>query len=249
MTQTFNSRPALDTALAHRSIRKFTEQPIAPELFDALIRAGQMASTSSFLQSVSVIRVTDKEKRKQIREVAAGGVPKGHHYVENCAEFLVFCVDAHRHHHFAPEAQTDWIEVLMVGAVDAALFAQNVLLTAESLGLGGVFIGGVRNDIQRVSDILQTPQHVIPLLGMCLGYPAHEPAQRPRLPVEAVLSENEYRPADEAVLQAYNQTVGDYYQGLRGLDLDWDKQINDVFKGEIRPEMLAYLNKQGFAKR
>ncbi|QMT32688.1 oxygen-insensitive NADPH nitroreductase [Conchiformibius steedae DSM 2580] len=244
-----NSQAALATALNHRSIRKFSEEPISAEMFDAIIQAGQMASTSSFLQSVSVIRVTDREKRKQIREVAAGGVPKGHHYVENCAEFLVFCIDAHRHHHFAPHAQTDWIEVLMVGAVDVGLFAQNVLLTAESLGLGGVYIGGVRNDIQRVSDILNIPEHVIPLVGMCLGHPAHEPDQRPRLPVQAVLSENEYRAADAETLQSYNQTVGEYYQNLRGLDLDWNKQINDTFKGEIRPDMLAYLNKQGFAKR
>lgn len=245
----FDSKPALSTALNHRSIRKFTEQPIAADVFAELIRAGQMASTSSFLQSVSVIRVSDAEKRKQIREVAAGGVPNGHHYVENCAEFLVYCIDTSRHHYFAPQAQTDWVEVLMVGAVDVALFAQNVLLCAESLGLGGVYIGGVRNDINRVSEILNTPKHVVPLLGMCLGYPAHEPAQRPRLPVEAVLSENEYRPADEALLQAYNQTVADYYKNLRNLDLDWNKQINDTLNGEIRPEMLAYLQKQGFAKR
>nr|UOP05729.1 oxygen-insensitive NADPH nitroreductase [Conchiformibius kuhniae] len=172
-----------------------------------------------------------------------------HHYVESCAEFLVFCIDAKRHHHFAAQAQTDWIEVLMVGAVDVGLFAQNVLLSAESLGLGGVYIGGVRNDINRVSAILNTPEHVIPLVGMCLGHPAHEPAQRPRLPLAAVLSENEYRPADPAVLEAYNQTVADYYQNLRNLDLDWRKQINDTLNGEIRPEMLAYLNKQGFAKR
>lgn len=243
------SQAVLTTAMNHRSIRKFTGEAIAPETLEAVLAAGQMASTSSFLQSVSVIRVTDPEKRKQIREVAAGGIPKGHHYVESCAEFLVFCIDAKRHHHFAAQAQTDWIEVLMVGAVDVGLFAQNVLLSAESLGLGGVYIGGVRNDINRVSEILNTPEHVIPLVGMCLGHPDHEPAQRPRLPLAAVLSENEYRPADPAVLETYNQTVADYYQNLRNLDLDWRKQINDTLNGEIRPEMLAYLNKQGFAKR
>lgn len=244
-----DSKPTLTTALGHRSIRKFTNEPITSEMLEAILTAGQMASTSSFLQSVSVIRVTDADKRKQLRGVAAGKVPNGHHYVESCAEFLVFCIDVQRHHFFASEAQTDWTEVLITGAVDVGLFAQNVLLTAESLGLGGVYIGGIRNDIQKVTDLLDIPEHVIPLVGMCLGHPDHEPAQRPRLPLSAVLSENTYQRADDTTLSAYNQTVNDYYQNVRNLDLDWQKQIRDTLCAELRPELLGYLNKQGFAKR
>lgn len=243
------SQPALETALNHRSIRKFSDQAIAPEMLEAILKSGQMASSSSFLQSVSVIRVSDAQKRKQIRTIAAGNILQGHHYVESCAEFLVFCIDAKRHHHFFPEAQIDWIEVLMVGAVDVGIFAQNVLLVAESMGLGGVYIGGIRNDIKQLSEILSIPEHVIPLIGMCLGYPAHEPAQRMRLPLNAILSENTYQMAEESTLKQYNQDIGDYYQNQRGLDLDWAKQIKDTLQNPMRPEMLAYLNQQGFAKR
>ena len=64
-----NSQSALETALNHRSIRKFTEQAISEELFAQLIQAGQMASTSSFLQNVSVIRVRDRAIRAQIRAI------------------------------------------------------------------------------------------------------------------------------------------------------------------------------------
>ncbi|MCF7520759.1 oxygen-insensitive NADPH nitroreductase [Neisseria sp. ZJ106] len=245
---TMNSKPALETALNHRSIRKFTQQPIEAEVLQQVLTAGQMASTSSFLQSVSVIRVTDMEKRRRLREICAGNVPNGHHYVENCAEFLVFCMDSARHHHYAPEAQTDWIEVLLTGAVDTALFAQNVLLTAESLGLGGVYIGGIRNDIQAVSELLAIPPHVVPVVGMCLGYPDHHPNQRPRLPLSAILSENTYQLADGETLAAYNQTVHEYYQ-TRKLDLTWQQQIQSSLYAELRPELLAYLQKQGFAKR
>ena len=45
-----------------------------------------------------------------------------------------------------PDAQIDWAEVTLIGAVDAGIMAQNVLLAAESLGLGGVYIGALRND-------------------------------------------------------------------------------------------------------
>lgn len=244
-----NSQPALQTALNHRSIRKFSEQAIPEELFAQLIAAGQMASTSSYLQNVSVIRVRDRAKRAQIRAICAGQGGAGHHYVENCAEFLVFCIDGARHKYFAPDAQLDWTECLITGSVDVALFAQNLLLCAESCGLGGVYIGSIRNDVNRLAEILHTPEYVVPLVGLCLGYPAQEPAQRPRLPAQVVVSENEYQAANADELEAYNQTVGQYYNERGNTDLDWRKQIQGNLCTEVRPEILPFLHKQGFAKR
>ena len=197
-----DSKPALATALNHRSIRKFTDQPISKEMLEAVIQAGQMASTSSFMQAVSVIRVTDPALRAQIRQICANAYQGklGHHYVENCAEFLVFCIDTERYRQLAADIQIDWTEVLLTGAVDVGIFAQNVLLTAESLGLGGVFIGSIRNNTAEISHLLGLPQGVVPITGMCLGYPDQDPAMRPRLPLHTVVSENAYRPAAEADL-------------------------------------------------
>lgn len=240
---------ALQTALQHRSIRKFTDQAISETQLAELIQAGQMASTSSFLQNVSVIRVSDRTKRAQIRAICAGQGGAGHHYVENCAEFLVFCIDATRHQYFALDAQIDWTECLITGAVDTALFAQNVLLCAESMGLGGVYIGSIRNDINELAKILNTPNAVMPVFGLCLGYPAQNPAQRPRLPAHIVVSENEFQPAQPADLEAYNEVVQQYYRERSNLDLDWRKQIQNNLCTAVRPEILPFLQKHGFAKR
>ncbi len=246
-----NSQPALATALNHRSIRKFKEQPIEKEVFDSIIAAGQMASTSSFLQNVSIIRVSDKAKRTQIRHICANAYQGklGHHYVENCAEFLVFCADTARHLHFAPDAQIDWTEVLLTGAVDVGIMAQNVLLAAESLGLGGVFIGSLRNGMAELSELLGLPHGVVPIVGMCLGYPDHDPGQRPRLPADVIVSENTYRPAADTDLQAYNETVREYYKNRSNIDLDWATQIRNNLCTEIRPEVLPFVQSKGFAKK
>ena len=75
-----------------------------------------------------------------------------------------------------PDAQIDWAEVTLIGAVDAGIMAQNVLLAAESLGLGGVYIGALRNNAQKVSDVLNLPDYCVPLVGLCLGYPDQDPA-------------------------------------------------------------------------
>lgn len=246
-----DSKPALATALNHRSIRKFTDQPISKEILEAVLHAGQMASTSSFMQAVSVIRVTDPALRAQIRQICANAYQGklGHHYVENCAEFLVFCIDTERYRQLAADIQIDWTEVLLTGAVDVGIFAQNVLLTAESLGLGGVFIGSLRNDLPQLSQILQLPKGVVPMVGMCLGYPDHDPGQRPRLPLSVVMSENRYRTATAEELAQYDEVVREYYQNRSKLDLTWTQQIRNNLCGEVRPSVLPYLQAQGFAKK
>lgn len=238
------SRPVLDTALAHRSIRQFTAQAIAPEVLAAVLEAGRAASSSSFLQAVRIIRVRDIEIRKSLRAVGSD-----QHYIETCAEFLVFCIDFAKHKQIAPDAQTDWTEVTLIGAVDAGIMAQNVLLAAESLGLGGVYIGSLRNDVRRVAELLALPEYTMPLFGMCLGHPDQEPLQRPRLPMRCLLSENRYEPLSADDFAAYNAVLKDYYRRRSGLDLDWEKQIRNTLCREVRPDILPFLNKQGFAKK
>ncbi|MCV5307300.1 nitroreductase NfsA, partial [Escherichia coli] len=83
-------------------------------------------------------------------------------------------------------------EQLLIGVVDTALLAQNALIAAESLGLGGVYIGGLRNSIEAVTELLELPQHVLPLFGLCLGWPADNPDIKPRMPAAMLVHENRY---------------------------------------------------------
>ena len=240
----------LQTALAHRSIRKFKAQAVPADSLRAVLEAGQAASSSSFMQIVSIIRVSDPAIRAQIRPICAAGGKGGQVYVETAPEFIVFCADTTRYAHFAPDAQLDWTEVLLIGAVDVGIFAQNVLLAAESMGLGGVFIGSIRNDLAQVGKLLGCPQGVVPIVGMCLGYPDQEPMRRERLPLDAILSENRFQAAPADALQAYNDNVQAYYRTRDGVaQMDWAQQIRNQFCREVRPDLLRYLQAQGFAKR
>lgn len=241
---TLSSKPVLETALAHRSIRKFTDEAISPEMLNAVLEAGRAASSSSFLQVVHIVRVTDPELRKGLRAVGSD-----QRYIENCAEFLVFCMDFAKHKKVDTEVQTDWTEVTLIGTVDAGIMAQNILLTAESLGLGGVYIGSLRNDVNRVAELLNLPEYVVPLFGMCLGHPAQDPLYRPRLPLDTIVSENCYKPLDSETLGAYDEVVHDYYQRRSNLNLDWSAQVRDTLCREVRPDILPFLQKQGFSKK
>ncbi|MDO6580085.1 oxygen-insensitive NADPH nitroreductase [Photobacterium sp. 2_MG-2023] len=237
----------IDTILAHRSIRRFTSEPIQADVLSTLLDCAIAASSSSFIQCVSVIRVVDTDKRTQMAHLA-GDQP----YVASAAEFLVFCVDFHRHLQIHPEAQLGFTEQTLIGAVDAALMAQNCLLAAESLGLGGVYIGGIRNNPAEVAALLDMPKQVMPVFGLCLGYPDQNPESKPRLPQSLVIHQNSYQQElDRHQLAEYDEKVRQYYQSRTGgnKDMSWSEQITATLTKEARPFMKDFLTSKGFSTR
>ncbi|MFS2223417.1 oxygen-insensitive NADPH nitroreductase [Pantoea sp. B65] len=238
--------PTIDLLRSHRSIRAFSEQPITDAQRAAIIAAAQSASTSSFLQCSSIIRITEPELRQQLVELSGG-----QQYVAQAAEFWVFCADFNRHLQICPDAQLGLAEQLLLGCIDTALMGQNAMVAAESLGLGGVFIGGIRNNIAAVSKLLAVPQHVLPLFGMCLGWPDQQPDVKPRMPASMLVHENRYQPIDATVLDAYDQQLLDYYQqrdSHRRTD-SWSAHIQRTIIKENRPFILDFLHQQGWATR
>ncbi|MDR5892013.1 oxygen-insensitive NADPH nitroreductase [Halomonas mongoliensis] len=238
--------PTIELLKSHRSIRKFTDQPVSRELLEELIRAGQGAATSSHVQAYTVIHVTRPENREKIAELAGG---QG--YVASCGAFLMFCADMKRPTEAAERTGARVVrgmtEQLLVATVDTALMAQNVAVAAESAGLGICYIGGVRNNPQAISDLLGLPDHVYPVFGMCLGYPAHEPDVKPRLLVEAVLKEDTYSD-DRELVAAFDDTMHAYYQSRKGGNKQstWSQNLTPLFDTKLRPHMREFLVKRGF---
>lgn len=243
--------PTIDLLNGHRSIRKFTDQKISTEQLEALIKAGQAAATSSFLQGTTVIRVTREPVLKEFVELTGG-----QSYIETAAEFLVFCADLRRssmccamHGKTAAEGMT---EHFMIATIDVALFAQNVVTAAESLGMGICYIGGIRNDPQRAADLIKLPRGVYPVFGLCLGYPDQDPEVKPRLPVSVVLKQEEYSDtSDESTITEYDQIVKAYYETRTGNNksMTWSEQMDKLLGKESRPHMKAFLDAYGFQMR
>jgi nitroreductase len=148
----------------HSSVRSYSEKKISNELLEELIASGQSAASSSFIQAYSVIRVVDPVKR-QIIANAAGGQS----WIIDAPEFMVLCADMQRINYASLKNEEGelkgYTEHFIAATVDTALMAQNILLAAESTGLGGVFIGGIRNNPTIVAETLELPQHVFPAFG------------------------------------------------------------------------------------
>ncbi|WP_017346992.1 oxygen-insensitive NADPH nitroreductase [Pantoea sp. A4] len=238
--------PTIDLLCSHRSVRSFTPEAITEAQRTAIIAAAQAASTSSFLQCSSIIRITDPAVREQLVTLS-GGQP----WVAQAAEFWVFCADFNRHLQICPDAQLGRAEQLLLGCVDTALMAQNAMVAAESLGLGGVFIGGIRNSIAQVTELLGLPKFVLPLFGFCIGHPAATPDSKPRIPQAMLVHENRYQPLDQTVLADYDSRTAIYYQQRDSNQRSetWSELIQRLIIKETRPFMLDYLHQQGWATR
>lgn len=238
--------PTIDLLRSHRSIRSFTDQPITDEQREAILSAAQGASTSSFLQCSSIIRITDPALREKLVEFTGG-----QKYVASAAEFWVFCADFNRNQQINPQAELGLAEQLLLGCVDTALLAQNAMTAAESLGLGGVFIGGIRNQVEEVIGLLKLPRFVMPLFGMCIGHPAQDHQVKPRMPQSMLVHENSYQPLNPQTLAEYDEQLAAYYlqRDSNARRETCSDLIIRTLKKEQRPHMLAALHKQGWATR
>lgn len=233
-------------ALQHRSIRRFKPDTIDVQ---TLMAVAQATSSSEFLQSFSLIRITEPDLRAKIAAISGSQVlfqPNG--------ELFIFVVDTARairltasdaDHH----TLTNW-NAFLAGTFDATLALQNMLSCAEHTGLGGVVLGSILNDPQQMIDLLHLPKYTFPLVGLMVGVPAEQPQQKPRLPQSLVVGDNAYPTFDQAAMADYDAAVTRYY-AQRGADARAESFTSLVRRHlganqQHRDEIGQILKAQGF---
>ena len=235
----------LELLLAHRSIRRFRPTPVSDETIRRAVEAAQMAATSSNVQAYTLLQVEDAAERRALRELC-GNQPQ----VEEAGAFLVVCAEQRRHLLLAEAKGAAFepnLESFLVAVIDASLFAQNLVVAFESLGLGICYIGGLRNRLPDVDHLLELPDHVYPLYGLCVGEPAEQPSPRPRLAPEAVWRKGRY-PADDAVraeIAEYDARMAAYYTERGRPGYDWSGGLWRKFAKPARDHLLAYYRSKG----
>ena len=236
---------------SHRSIRKFTDDPVSDETLGEIVQSGLSAATSSNLQATTVVRVNNSENRTAISELCGG-----QKQILTAGAFMVWCADLHRTKmacELAGGSMTSGMtEQFIIATVDVALAAQNAVVAAEAMGYGICYIGAIRNDPQQVADLLQLPDHVYPVFGLCIGTPAQDPEVKPRLPLSVVLKQDVYSDDDDpAGIADYDETIRAYYAQRTGgtKDSTWTQEMAQLVDGERRPHMRGFLADRGFEMR
>ncbi len=249
--------PTIERIHQHGSVRHYRSDPVAEDHIEIIVEAGQRASTSSNLQTYSVVVTREENKRHRLQELC--GDQK---HITQAPVFLTWCADYSRLErvcrHQGYQLEAGYLENFLVGAVDAALAMQNAALAAESLGLGFCYIGAIRNHPSEVIELLDLPDLVFPISGMTLGWPEKKPLIRPRLPLEAILHWESYHMDDREFLEDYDRVMiatGIY----RGRQVDrqdreenrygWLEHSARRARKPSRPHLKDEIQKAGFSLR
>ena len=181
--------------LNRRVIRKYKTNPISEQTMALLLSAAQSAPTKSNLQQYSIVIIRDPEVRNAVSELVPS-MP----WVRNAPVIAIFLGDVRRIRRLAEirghTYQNNNADTFMNAAVDAALAMQCFITAADYLGLGTCPISYVRNRIDDLAEILDLPDGVFPISGLCIGYPDDAGYVSMRLPQKVVVHQDLYNDDD-----------------------------------------------------
>lgn len=233
--------------LSHSSCRSFLDKPVSEEMTEAIIKCAQRAPTSSYLQAYTIIRVEDKEKRKLLAEYAGG-----QEWVEKAGLVLLFCADLHRLEVMLDVKDKNVLhntELYTVAVTDAALASSRALVAAQAMGLGGVFVGGVRNETEKMAELFELPQMVFPMYAVCMGYPDKIPPQRPRMAAKMISAVDGYPDiTGPEQLTDYEKEVSEYFLDITNgrSGRGWIARAEHAISVKPRYGVGDFLHKAGF---
>jgi nitroreductase len=154
-----------DPVLSRRSIRKYTKEDVPEVLVERLLRAAMNAPSAGNQQPWSFIVVRDRELLDQVPEV--------HPYssmITNAPLAIVVCGD--------PRS----IKWPQMWDQDCAAATENLLVEAQLLGLGAVWLGvhPLQERVDGLQRLFGMPPEIIPFSVVPLGFPAEkkQPAGR-----------------------------------------------------------------------
>jgi nitroreductase len=177
---------------SHKSIRKYKSDPVSDSLLDEILLSGTRASTTGNMQVYSIIVNRDPAIKEKLWEV---------HFRQNMVleapVHLTFCADFNRFNIWCRLRKADpgYNNFLsfFTAAIDALLVSQNVCLAAEEKGLGICYLGTATYNAERIIEILNLPQGVVPVAAIVMGYSDEEPGITLRLPLESVVHYEKYK--------------------------------------------------------
>lgn len=151
-----------ETIIARRTIRKFKQEEIDPEILKKLVNAGRLAPSGANLQPLEYLIVDDRDLKEKIFSNLAwagyirpeGDPKKG----ERPAAYIIILADK---------------EICPAPDRDIGASAENMNIAAEEKGIGCCWIGSFKK--KKVNEIIGAPENLSAELVLVLGYPGEKP--------------------------------------------------------------------------
>jgi nitroreductase len=238
----------------HKTIRKYTPDPIAAKLLREVIESGCRASTTGNMQVYSIINTTDKLLKEKLAP-AHFNQPM----VKNAANVLTFCADFNRFKRWCElngaKPGYDNFLSFFTAAIDALLVAQNVAVAAEHHGLGICYLGTTTYNADKIIEILNLPAGVVPVTTLTIGWPDEDPAQVDRLPIDAILHHQQYADYTNEDIKRWYSFKENLPENIKFVKENSKESLAQVFT-DVRYKradnehfstvLLSVLKKQGF---
>lgn len=251
--------PVMHQMAARGSIRKFRPEAVPYPVLRRLCALALCAPTKSDLQQRDIIIVDAPALRSKINALLTDG-PLGQKWIADAPGLLVFCgnnrrqrrIHALRNRPFV----NDHLDAFFNAAVDAGIALSAFVIAAEAEGLGVCPISAIRNHADAISEFLKLPDHVFPVAGLAVGYPAAVPGVSMRLPLSVTVHRNAYREdgLDDAIA-AYDRRREDAqpYAAQRGVrkfgtaeTYGWSEDKARQYAQPERADFGAHVKRIGF---
>jgi FMN reductase [NAD(P)H] len=239
----------------HRSHRRFFDRPVEPDLLRLLCACALSAPSKSDLQQADILVVDDKQTQRAIAALITD-MP----WIADAPAFLVFLANADRLPRLAAARDkpfpNDHLDLFFNAVADSAIVLATFLRAAAAVGLGCCPISAIRDHAAGVSDMLALPPRVIPLAGLCVGWPKEARGITPRLGLDVTLHQDGYRTEGVmAGIEAYDRRREAYrpYAQQRAPErwgrapvYGWSEDKARQYAEPLRADFGAFVRAKGF---
>jgi nitroreductase len=234
-----------DLMMKRRSVRIFKDQEIPNSIIEQLLDVANNAPSGGNIQPLSIILVRSLEGRKKLAELS-GGQP----WVSYAPLSIIFCLDFYRVKKWAEMCQTDFrgegaVNHFLIAYADLMVAAQSVVILAESLGLGSVYIGSIQHEMDETRNFFEIPEYVLPMMVLSIGYPRSIPQNIPKLKKDVIVHHERYRKPEEGEIRlafddkygAIDQNIENYLERAFVEALEADKLETSKYVDRVKKEM------------
>jgi nitroreductase len=218
--------------MKRRSVRIFKDQEVPDSIIEQLLDVANQAPSGGNIQPLSIILVRSLEGKEKLAELA-GGQP----WVKNAPLSMIFCLDFYRIKKWAEICQTDFrgeeaVNHFLIAYADLMVAAQNVVILAEGLGLGSVYIGSIQHEIDETRNFFEIPEYILPLMVLSIGFPKSIPRTIPKLKKEVIVHHERYRKPEEGeIRRAFDEKYG-------AIDQNTEKYLERAFVEALEADKL-----------
>ena len=204
-----------DLIIKRRSVRNFEDKQIPEGIIEQLLDAANNAPSGGNIQPISVILVQDAQARQELAKMV-GDQP----WVRNAPLSMIFCIDFYRAKRWASVSDVDYkgekaLLSFLIAYADLMCSAQNVVILAESHGLGSVYIGTILDVIDDAREYFSIPKYVLPMMVLSIGYPKSVPKGIPKLRREVIGHREKYNQlSDDEIKKAFEEKYGSFDDNL-----------------------------------